>query len=61
LAHEKFPNNPEIWVDLAKTYKLVGKKTNAIHFYKLFLTHTPKEHPLYEEMQKEYKEISEEK
>lgn len=61
LAYEKFPNNPEIWIDLAKTYKLVGKKTNAIYFYKLFLTHTPKEHPLYEEMQAEYKEISEEK
>ena len=61
LAYEKFPNSPEIWVDLAKTYKLLGKKSNAIYFYKQFLSYSPKEHPLYEEMQAEYNELSPEK
>ncbi len=61
LAYEKFPNNPEIWVDLARTYKLIGDNRNATFFYRHFLTHTPKEHPLYDEMSDEYKELSEAK
>ncbi len=58
-AYEKFPNNPEIWVDLARTYNLIGDKRNSTFFYKQFLTHTPKEHPLYDEMSKEYQVLSE--
>lgn len=61
LAHEKFPNNPEIWVDLARTYKLMGDKRNALFFYRHFLANTPKEHILYEEMEEEYKQFSENK
>ena len=61
IAYEKFPNNPEIWIDLARTYNLIGKKSNAERFYKLFLSHTPKEHPLYEEMQTEYNKLSADK
>ncbi len=57
-AYEKFPNNPEIWVDLARTYNLIGNRTNAIFFYKQFLTHTPKEHPLYEEMSAEFAKLT---
>ena len=61
LAHEKFPNNPEIWVDLARTYKLMGDKRNALFFYRHFLANTPKEHILYDEMEEEYKQFSENK
>jgi len=60
-AYEKFPNNPEIWVDLARTYKLIGDKRNAAFFYDKFLTQTPSEHPLYDEMKKEQSELSAEK
>lgn len=58
LAHEKFPNNPEIWVDLARTYKLMGDKRNALFFYRHFLANTPKEHILYDEMEEEYKQFA---
>jgi signal recognition particle receptor protein ftsY len=57
-AYEKFPNNPEIWVDLARTYKLLGDKRNSTFFYNHFLTYTPKEHILYEEMSEEFKQLS---
>ena len=60
-AYEKFPNNPEIWVDLARTYKLIGNKRNAVFFYNYFLANTPKEHVLYDEMAEEYKELSAQK
>ena len=57
-AYEKFPNNPEIWVDLARTYKLIGDRRNALFFFKHFLANTPKEHILYDEMQREYEEYT---
>ena len=36
-AHEKFPNNVEILVGLARTYKLIGDNRNAKYFYNVFL------------------------
>mgnify|MGYP000762197268 FL=1 len=57
-AYEKFPNNPEIWVDLARTYKLIGDRRNALFFFKHFLANTPKEHILYDEMQREYEDYA---
>lgn len=56
-AHEKFPNNVEILVGLARTYKLIGDNRNAKYFYNVFLNMAPKEHPLYQEMYDELEEI----
>ncbi len=56
-AHEKFPNNVEILVGLARTYKLIGDNRNAKYFYNVFLNMAPKEHPLYKEMYDELEEL----
>lgn len=56
-AHEKFPNNVEILVGLARTYKLIGDNRNAKYFYNVFLNMAPKEHPLYKEMYYELEEL----
>lgn len=56
-AHEKFPNNVEILVGLARTYKLIGDNLNAKYFYNVFLNMAPKEHPLYKEMYDELEEL----
>ena len=57
-AHEKFPNNVEILVGLARTYNALKDKPNARYFYAKFLREALKEHPLYEEMQQEYDSLS---
>ena len=46
---------------MARTYKLMGDKRNALFFYRHFLANTPKEHILYDEMEEEYKQFSENK
>ena len=56
-AHEKFPNNVEILVGLARTYKLIGDNRNAKYFYNVFLNLAPKEHPLSQEMYDELEEL----
>ena len=56
-AHEKFPNNVEILIGLARTYKIIGDKRNAKFFYKEFVDKTPKEHKLYDEVYGEYEEL----
>ena len=56
-AHEKFPNNVEILVGLARTYKLIGDNRNTKYFYNVFLNMAPKEHPLYKEMYDELEEL----
>lgn len=56
-AHEKFPNNVEILVGLARTYKLIGDNRNAKYFYNVFLNMAPKEHPLYKEMYDELEDL----
>lgn len=56
-THEKFPNNVEILVGLARTYKLIGDNRNAKYFYNVFLNMAPKEHPLYKEMYDELEEL----
>ncbi len=55
-AQKKFPNNSEIILGLARTYKIVGDKPNAKYFYNAFLNGTPKEHPLYDEVNEEFEE-----
>lgn len=55
-ANKKFPNNSEIMLGLARTYKLIGDRPNAKYFYNSFLNGTPKEHPLYEEVSEEFEE-----
>ena len=55
-ANRKFPNNSEIMLGLARTYKLIGDRPNAKYFYNAFLNGTPKEHPLYNEVSEEFEE-----
>ena len=55
-AQKKFPNNSEIMLGLARTYKIIGDKPNAKYFYNAFLNGTPKEHPLYDEVNEEFEE-----
>lgn len=55
-ANKKFPNNSEIMLGLARTYKLIGDGPNAKYFYNAFLNGTPKEHPLYGEVSEEFEE-----
>lgn len=55
-AQKKFPNNSEIMLGLARTYKIIGDKPNAKYFYNAFLNDTPKEHPLYDEVNEEFEE-----
>ncbi len=56
-AREKFPQNPEIMLGLARTYNVKGDTLNAKYFYNMFMDGTPKEHPLYEEVEKEFAEM----
>ena len=60
-ARKKFPNNSEIMLGLARTYKLLGDKPNARFFYESFLNGTPKEHPLYDEVSEEFEKYIAEK
>lgn len=55
-ARKKFPYNSEILIGTARTYKVIGDHRNAKYFYQIFLRDTPKMHPLYEEVEKEYNE-----
>ncbi len=56
-AREKFPDNAEILVGLARTYKTIGDARNAKFFYKEFVDRTPKEHRLYKKVYEEYEEL----
>ncbi len=56
-AREKFPNNMELVLGLARTYKIMGDDHNAKHFYAIFVKRTPKEHKLYQEVYNEYEEM----
>ena len=56
-AHEKFPNNPEIMLGLARTYRLLGDHRNAKFFYNSFINGTPKEYHLYQEVYDEFEEM----
>lgn len=56
-AREKFPNNYEIMIGLARTYKLIGDKPNSKFFYHAFLNSAPQEHPLYNEVSEEFEKF----
>lgn len=57
--YKKFPDVYEVRIDLAKAYKAIGDKNNAKYFYETFLKNAPKEHPLYKEIDAEYREMVE--
>ena len=56
-AREKFPNNPEIMLGLARTYVILKNYEEARYNYILFLQYADKNHPLRAEVEEEIKKI----
>lgn len=56
-AREKFPNNPEIMLGLARTYVILKNYEEARYNYILFLQYADKNHPLRSEVEEEIKKI----
>lgn len=59
-AKERFPNNCEIMLGLARTYALVGNKTEAKYAYEQFFKLADRQHPLRLEADAELQKLNEE-